>query len=95
MKTLAIRLDDEMHEQLSILSQLEGTSITEIIRTSIESYLDAKRNDPALAAQADEALAEIDAAATRRREAIGALFQGPTAKAPQGSRRGRKGTDPT
>lgn len=87
MKTMAIRLDDELHEQLSILAQLENTSITELIRTAIEQHLSAKRNDPELAAQADEILAEIDAQATKRREAISALFE-PTPAKP--ARRSRK-----
>ena len=32
MKTLAIRLDDELHAQLSVLAQLSGTSLTDEIR---------------------------------------------------------------
>ena len=31
MKTLAIRLDDELHAQLSVLAQLSGTSLTDEI----------------------------------------------------------------
>lgn len=89
MKTMAIRLDDELHAQLSILAQLEGTTITDLIRTAIETHLAAKRNDPSLAAQADEVLAEIDAEATKRRDAISTLFTSPPAKP---ARRTRKST---
>ena len=87
MKTLAIRLDDDVHAQLSIVAQLRDSNITEVIRTAIEAYLDAARTDPALAAQADEVLAGIDAEASKRRDAIGALFQ-PAESKP--ARRGRK-----
>jgi len=87
VKTMAIRLDDELHEQLSILAQLENTSITELIRTAIEQHLRVKRNDPGLAAQADEILAEIDAQATKRREAISALFEPAPAKTARRSRK--------
>lgn len=87
MKTLAIRLDDDMHAQLSILAQLKGTNITDLIRTAIDEHLLASRNDPTLAAQADEVLAEIDAEASKRREAIGALFEAPTAKPARRSRK--------
>lgn len=89
MKTMAIRLDDELHAQLSILAQLEGTTITDLIRTAIEIHLAAKRNDPSLAAQADEVLAEIDAEATKRRDAISTLFASPPTKP---ARRTRKST---
>lgn len=93
MKTMAIRLEDDLHEQLSILSQLTATSLTEIIRTAIETHVAAKCSDPEIAAQADQVLAEIDAAANRRRDAIGALFQGKPPKATGTARRGRKAGD--
>lgn len=91
MKTMAIRLDDDLHAQLQVIAQLEQTTITDIIRTAIENHMEAKRNDPALAAQAEGVLAEIDDAAAKRRDAIGALFQA-NPKATGTSRRGRKAT---
>ncbi len=39
-KTLAIKMSDELHAQASAVAQLEGISLTELIRTSIEGYLD-------------------------------------------------------
>lgn len=74
MKTMAIRLEDELHAQLTALSQLEGLSITDVIRASIEGHLLAKRSAPELATRADEVLASIDAEAAERRNAIAALF---------------------
>lgn len=77
MKTMAIRLDDELHARLVVLAQLQNTSITDIIRRSIDDYIEAKRQDPSLAAQASDVLADIDRAAANRREAIATLFTTP------------------
>jgi predicted DNA-binding protein len=74
MKTLAIRLDDEQHAQLSVLAQLEGITVTEFIRSAIDARLEAVRNQPEIAAKADQVLAEIDAEAATRRGAIAGLF---------------------
>jgi predicted transcriptional regulator len=81
---MALRLDDELHAQLTVLAQLSGGSLIEIIRNAIDAYLEARRNDPALAAQADSVLADIDAAARTRRDAIANLFaKADGTKAPQ------------
>jgi hypothetical protein len=92
MKTLAIRLEEDVHAQLSVIAQLQGITITEAIRTAIESYLEAKRSDPELTAQADEVLAGIDREAATRREAIATLFEG-QAPAPAKGRRSRRAAD--
>ncbi len=89
MKTMAIRLEDDLHAQLTILAQLSNTSIAEIIRASIDSYVENRRNDPSLVAQADGVLAEIDAAAQVRREAIATLFE---ARSPKGEQPPTKST---
>gem|GEM_PF-4279410 len=39
MKTLAIRLEDDSHARLTILSKLSGLSVTDTIRTAIDEYL--------------------------------------------------------
>ena len=74
MKTLAIRLDDEQHAQLSVLAQLEGTTVTDFIRSAIDAQLQAKRSQPEIAAKAEQVLAEIDAEAANQRSAIATLF---------------------
>lgn len=76
-KTLAIRLDDDLHAAASAGAQLQGISLTELIRSSMETYLQAKRDSGELAAQAEGVLAEIDAEAETRRKAIASLL-GPT-----------------
>ncbi len=77
VKTLAIRLPDELHAQLALVAQLDGISLTDAIRQAIEALIERKRGQGDLAARAAEALEEIEREATARREAIRALF-GPT-----------------
>ena len=95
MKSMAIRIEDDLHTQLTVLAQLENTSITDLIRAAIEAHLEAKRHDPNLSAQADTVLADIDREATLRRDAISTLFATPKADpAPPAKRTGRKPATP-
>jgi predicted transcriptional regulator len=43
MKTLAIRLDDDLHAQLHSVAMLEGVTVTDAIRTAIRSYIENRR----------------------------------------------------
>ena len=83
MKTLAIRLEDDTHAQLSMLAQLEELTVTDAIRQAIDSFIEAKRSQPELTERAEAVLADIDRDAASRREAIASLFKGdgPTLKA--------------
>jgi predicted transcriptional regulator len=83
MKTLAIRLEDDTHAQLSMLAQLEELTVTDAIRQAIDSFIEAKRSQPELTERAEAVLADIDRDAASRREAIASLFRGdrPTLKA--------------
>lgn len=74
MKTLGIRLEDELHAQLSVLAQLAGTSITDEIRQAIEEHLEAKRSDPELTQRAQAVRDEIEREAQNRQAAIATLF---------------------
>jgi len=94
VKTMALRLEDDLHAQLAVLAQLSGVTITEVLRSAIETWVDEKRRDPALVEQADSVIAEIDSAAQSRRDAIASLFAGETAPEPTPSK-GRRGRPPT
>jgi hypothetical protein len=84
MKTMAIRLDDELHAQLAVIAQLEGLSINDVIRVAVEHHI-AQRKD-ALSDRAETALAEIEREAAARRHAITTLFgDGPTAAPASGA----------
>jgi predicted transcriptional regulator len=72
MKTMAIRLEDDLHAQLSVIASLEEQTITDVIRASILAYIGARKD--ALSGKAEAALEEIDRDAESRRQAIAALF---------------------
>ncbi len=79
VKTLAIRLEPDVHARLSLIAQLRGRTITDEIRTALETHLATAKSAPELAAQADSVLADIEREATARREAIATLFGTPVA----------------
>jgi predicted DNA-binding protein len=70
MKTLAIRLEDETSELLTLVAQLEGTSQIEQIREAITSHLERKVAGGDLTARAQEALDEVEREADAKRKAI-------------------------
>lgn len=74
MKTLAIRLEDEMHARLSILARLADTSVTETIRQAIEARLNAMAADPSLSARAADLAADIAREAAQQRAALDGMF---------------------
>jgi predicted CopG family antitoxin len=81
MKTIAIRLEDEISAQLAVLAQLEGSSVTELIRQGAELIIQQKRSQAELADKAAGIVAEIDQEAEARKSAIQALFGATTAPA--------------
>ena len=78
MKTLAIRLDDELHARLTMLAKLSGVTVTDAIRTAIDTYVAALAANGELSARAENALADIDREAKAQREAIASLFAAPS-----------------
>ena len=74
MKTLAIRLDDELHARVGLLSKLSGSTVTDTIRAAIEKHLEVLASDPTITAKAEELTAEIDKEAELQRQALSALF---------------------
>ena len=98
MKTMAIRLSDEISAQLTLIAQLENTSVAELIRQAIDALLTTKREQDGLAAKAEAALAEIEAESAARRAAIQAMLKpsggspatdAPTTEPPSGGTSGR------
>jgi len=77
VKTLAIRLPDELHLQLVLVAQLDGVSLAEAIRQAVESSINRRREQGDLASRAEAALAQIEQEAALRRTALQALL-GPT-----------------
>jgi len=74
MKTMAIRLDDDVSAQLTVVAQLRDTSVAEEIREAISARLELLRSQGDLTARAESVLADIDREAASRRSAIETLF---------------------
>jgi predicted DNA-binding protein len=74
VKTLAIRLEPDLHAQLSLIAQLRGSTITDEIRAAIEAHIKAVKASPDLAGRAGSVLEDIEREAAARREAIATLF---------------------
>lgn len=77
MKTLAIRLEDDLHAQLSVLAQLRQSTITDEIRLALENHLEASKSDPELKNRAQAVLDDIGRDAKAREAAIATLFSPP------------------
>jgi len=79
VKTLGIRLPDELHTQFVLVASLDGLSLTDAIRRAVELYVETKRSEGDFAERATAALEEIEREAATRRSAIEGLFgQGAT-----------------
>src|SRR5258708_12395536 len=81
VKTLAIRLPDQLHAQLVLVAALEEASLTDTIRQAIEELIERKRADGDLAAQAAKALEEMEQEAKVPKQAFQPL-PGPSAHSP-------------
>lgn len=85
LRTLAVRITEELRAQLDVLAQLTGRSTTEEIRLAIEHWIAKSKSDPAVLKKAEAVKADIEREAQTRRNAIAAIFDGdgkPGAKAP-------------
>lgn len=73
-KTLAIRLEPELHARLSMLAKLAGMSVTELIRTAIENKLADLASDPQIVDRAEDLRAAIERNAAEQRDALSDLL---------------------
>ncbi|MDQ1744013.1 MAG: hypothetical protein QOE23_2352 [Pseudonocardiales bacterium] len=74
VKTLAIRLEPDLHAQLSVIAQLRGHTITDEIKAALEAHVKAAKTMPELASRAQAIIDDIEREATARQEAIATLF---------------------
>jgi hypothetical protein len=74
VKTLAVRIDSQLHGQLTLLCRLRDITVTEAIRTAIRKEVAIMADDPAVAAKARELQAEITREADEQRAALAALL---------------------
>src|ERR1700689_4567899 len=88
MKTMAIRLEEDQHAQLSMIAQLEELTVTDAIRQAIDQWVESKRSNPQLQQRAEAVLDAIEQEAATRRGAIAALLGGETSGPPGAGRTG-------
>ena len=94
VKTLGIRLQPDVHAQLSFIAQLREGTITDEIQIAIAEHIARAKNDPELSSRAAEARAEIEREAAARQQAIATLFaEGDNTSGSRTSRRPQKGGD--
>ena len=86
MRTLAVRITDDLRAQLDVIAQLNSRSVTEEIRIALETWIETSKSDPKVLQRAESVRADIEREAKTRQSAIEAIF-GPEsggAKAPRG-----------
>lgn len=76
LRTLAVRITEDLRAQLDIIAQLTGRSATEEIRLALEHWIQKTKSDPAVLQKAEAVRAEIEREAQTRRNAIAAIFSG-------------------
>lgn len=89
VKTLAVRLEPDIHTQLVLIAQLRGSTITEEIRQALVAHIALVKENTDLVSQAESAMADIEREAAARREAIAHLFGNTQAEVKPRTARGR------
>ncbi len=80
MRTIAIRVEDEYHEVLTLLAKLSGRPLVEEVKEALDDHVARKRSETDLSAQAQVALDEIDKETAARRKALQGLLKGGTSE---------------
>src|SRR5439155_21991304 len=93
VKTLGIKLPDELHAQFTLVAQLDSLSLTDAMLRAVKLYVETKQGEAYCGARAAAALEEIEREAAARRGAIQALFgqAAPVAEEAKGRSRRRGG----
>lgn len=76
MRTLAVRITDDLRAQLDVIAQLNNRSVTEEIRIALEGWVETSKSDPAVLERAETVRADIEREAQTKRNAITAIFGG-------------------
>lgn len=76
MRTLAVRINDDLRAQLDVIAQLNDRSVTEEIRIALEAWVVTSRSDPKVLARAETVRADIEREAKTKQSAIEAIFGG-------------------
>lgn len=76
LRTLAVRISEDLRAQLDVVAQITGRSTTEEIRVALEDWVKKTKSDPAIQQKAEQIRADIEREAQTRRNAIAAIFGG-------------------
>lgn len=76
MKTLAIKLDDELHAQLTMLGQVLSTPVTALMLEAVKEHVARLTKSDEVANKAAAMRAAIEADAASRRRALDNLLDG-------------------
>ncbi|WP_067461945.1 hypothetical protein [Actinomadura macra] len=74
VKTLGVKLTNSLHNQFSLVAQLDDLSLADAVIKAVELYVETKQAAPDFQKRAAEALAEIEREAAARHGAIQALL---------------------
>ncbi len=74
LRTLAVRISEDLRARLDIVAQLTGRSTTEEIRVALEYWIDKTKADPEILKAAAQVRADIERKAQTERDAITAIF---------------------
>jgi hypothetical protein len=91
VKTLGIRLQPDVHAQLSFIAQLREGTITDEIQIAIAEHIARAKDDPDLRSRAVETRAEIEREAVARQQATPTLCAAggePTGTRPRRTQKG-------
>lgn len=107
-KTIAIRVDPEIHAELTLIAQLRGRTLADEHLQAVLAHIERAREETDLAERAELAIQEIEREAALRRDAINRLRRSkaaPTEGASDGTsstetpttpkRQSRRNADPT
>lgn len=89
MKTLAVKLEDDVHARLTVMAKLAGTSLSDLLKQAAEKFSAEAGDSPEFKAKAEQMLRTADREARERREAIEALLK-PLADKPKAAKRSPK-----
>lgn len=76
-RTVAVRVDETVHAQLSFIADLAGTSLSEEVRRAIEGRIASAQGDPALIERTQQAREQIEREAAARSAAIAGFMGKP------------------
>lgn len=88
IRTLAVRIADDLRAQLDVIAQLNDRSVTEEIRIGLEAWVETSKSDPKVLARAETVRAEIEREAKTKQSAIEAIFGGSGTRAPRAGKAG-------